>query len=544
MRSDVAEERDDWRTPARLAEQCEDLYGFTAAPRWGPLRDLSLQTYGPVVAKIMAGWGEPPMPHQRYILDTALEVIVDSHGEKRFKYSRVLLSIMRQQGKTTIAYALVAWRAMAFINQLIYYAAQDRNYGRQRLEEELWPRISRGKFNGKKLKSMWMSRFANGNERLIYEPKQSRIRIIAPTASGGHGPPLDFCFLDEIFKHQNMDVLQAVSPAMLTRGQWGQLWMGSNAGDEKSVLLNKERSAGRLVTESFYRHGAPYRYAYYEWSFPDGEDHSDPDLWVRHMPGLCPNPPCHCDPRGIWHHTCTAETIRAELDAMREDPGAFLRAYGNRTAEIRPLADPNIPRKAWRDSVDETSCIGKDADIVLAAEVSPGRDRASISVAGLRDDGLVHVECIANRAGVDWLPSALARLVAVNNPLAVVVDAKGPAGPMIGQMEQRGLRRSRDLDRPRRGNLAVVDLAFVLGANSRGVDEIRAGRIRHRDQPMLTAALNSAMTRPIGDGWVVSRRMSGLDVSPFVAALLARHGLEVIGPKVRAKVYDVAGSIA
>jgi len=535
----------DWNTPDDLRQQCRELYGLEQAPRWGPLRDMSLETFGPMVGKIMTGWGEPPTPFQQYVLDTSLEVVI-RNGMRTFKYSRVGLSIMRQQGKTTMAYALMTWRAMAFANSLIYYAAQDRNNARNRLEDELWYKIQGCIFNGKRLRPLWQGKFTNGNERLIYNPKMSRIRIVAPTKSGGHGPPLDMAFLDEIFKHTSLDLMQAVSPAMLTRWQWGQLWWGSNAGDETSLMLNKERAAGRLVTESFYRYGNPSRYAYYEWSFPEGVEFSDAETWLRYMPNICPNPPCTCDPKGVWHHTCTVEKVMSEYESMIDDPGQFTRAYGNVTSKSRMITDERIPRIEWgKVCADKNSTIDLSRGIVLCPEVTSERDTSSISVAGYTPDGLWHMECIDRRHGVDWLAPALKRLSKLWQPLCVVIDEKGPAAPIIPQLEDRGIRSPRDPDRPRQGDLARVNLWFVTAATSRWVDEVKAGRIRHRDQPHLTAAVGNAVTRPVGgDGWVISRRTSGADVTPLTAAILARHALERIAPNIRKAGYDVVSGVA
>ena len=56
------------------------------------------------------------------------------------------------------------------------------------------------------------------------------------------------------------------------------------------------------------------------------------------------------------------------------------------------------------------------------------------------------------------------------------------------------------------------------------MDAVKAGRLRHLDQPELNVALGSADKRRIGDKWAWAR--GDTDITPLVSATLALWSLE------------------
>lgn len=515
--------------------QLRELYGLDCPPRWGMPRDLSRKTLGPKLCRVMTELGTPPNPWERYVADVALEISPVTGG---FHYRNVGLSVMRQQGKTTIFYGALIHRAMAFKSQNIIYTAQDRNYARQRLVDEIWPAIQDSVYA-----RYWRTRLRSGAESLVYWPGFSRIHISANTESAGHGPPLDMGVMDEIFAHKDDRLQQALSPAMLTREQYGQLWWGSNAGDEKAVFLNEKRSNGRAMVEAFWRGRAPgLRMAHFEWCPPDLYDRNDRASWPKWLPGMCPKPPCRCAPDRTWKHTCTADTVAAELVQMSADPAAFDRAYLNVTRKQVPPVDRNVPRAEWAASEDaESRIVGQ---LSFGVEVTTARDWASISVAGRRADGRWHLELVARRCGVDWVVPALVRLRRLHDPACIAVDERSPAGALIRPLGDAGIRVPENPERPWRGQLMVLRTSDAVRACGTWVDQVRADQVRHLEQPELTGAVNSAITRPVGDSWMFGRKISGTDITPLMSALNAAyaHGIRVAMVE-DSDDYDLAQSV-
>lgn len=514
--SATSERSDTWAPPAEFASDLLDRYGLTCPPRWGTPRNPGFPSLGPKLWRVMEKLGAPPMPWQKYVSDVALEI---DPATKLFVHRHVGLSVPRQQGKTELTLGAQAHRAMAWPRQNIVYAAQTRGMARQRWEDEFWEKIS-----GSSLARRARIRKSNGNEAILWPATRSRMGITANTEKAGHGPPLDLGFIDEAFAHEDDRLEQAFSPAMLTRVM-AQLWWASAGGTEKSVWLNKKREAGRRLIEELWAEGVRTRVAYFEWFAPEEMPRDDPATWYATLPAL--------------GYTVTEDIIRAELDGM--DAAEFDRAYLNRTRKATPPDDPNVPKKVWPGLADAKSRPPAD-ELALSVDVSQDRKHASIGVAINGPDGLVHLELIDRRAGTDWVVPAVVVLAELWQPLVVAIGGSGsPAASLIDDFTTAGITIPKDKERPHRGHLVVLRHGDMTEACGQLADALNQGTVRHIDQAPLTAAVNGARTRRIGDAWVLDRTKSLADVAPLVAVTEARWALLAKGPAVLDD-YDVADS--
>ena len=511
-----------WRPPTEYVEQCRDLYGLTCPPLWGTPRRPELPTLGGKVALVMERLGYTPMPWQRYVWDVALEI---NPATGYFWHRDVGLSVPRQQGKTQGLLAVKVHRARAYKRQRIIYAAQNRSMARERWEDEFWVTIQ-----ASRLARAFAIRKANGHEAIIARATGSKIGITSNTERAGHGPPLDLGMMDELFAAEDDRLEQAFSPAMLTRPM-AQLWWASAGGTEKSVPLNKKREAGRAMIEALWAAlaadpSAPRpRIAYFEWFAPEDMARDDPATWYATLPAL--------------GYTVTEDVIRAELDKL--DPAEFDRAYLNRTRKAAPPEDPNVPKKEWAALAAAGARPPADR-MALAIDVSQDRKTSSIGLAIHGPDGRVHLELLDQRAGTDWVVPAVVLLVGLWNPLVVAIGGAGsPAASLIDDLIAAGITVPKDRDKPHRGHLVVVRHGDMAEACGQLADALREGTVGHLDQAQLTAAVNGARTRRVGDAWVLDRTKSLSDVAPFIAVTEARWALLSKGPAVLDD-YDVADS--
>src|SRR6266508_5129305 len=225
------------------------------APRWATPRTRR-RTYGPQVAATARQLGFSLLPWQRLVLSTALE-----RSGRRPAYRDVLVSISRQQGKSSLALALIVWRLLSEPDQLVLYSAQNRAAARRKLLHTWWPRIRR---------SPLASRFelfrGFGAEGLSAD-NGSRLELLSATESAGHGETTDLVVVDEAWVHQDAAVEQAVRPTMATR-QGAQLWALSTAGTAKSAWWRGKLDAGRASAEQGVTDGA----ALLEWAAPADAD--------------------------------------------------------------------------------------------------------------------------------------------------------------------------------------------------------------------------------------------------------------------------------
>lgn len=171
-----------------------------------------------------------------------------------------------------------------------------------------------------------------------------------------------------------------------------------------------------------------------------------------------------------------------------------------------------IPPAVWETLKDEAST--PSAKLVLGVDVSPDREVASVSLAGVRTDELVHVELYESRQGVAWLVDWIAARCLVNPIAAVVVDAKSPAASLIPALKRAKVR------------VVTTNTDDMANACAEFYDACLDGELRHTGQVQLTRSLNSARKRSIGDRWAWNRKTTDADITPIVSATLAVWGVQ------------------
>jgi hypothetical protein len=170
--------------------------------------------------------------------------------------------------------------------------------------------------------------------------------------------------------------------------------------------------------------------------------------------------------------------------------------------------------------------------IAIAADITPLRDRASISIAGPSiHPGLMHWEVIEDRPGVDWLVDRLVELKfrhsgAPGGVVAFCIDGKGPTASLITELDRKGIKVSADPERPFPGDLIVTGPQDMANAFGMFVDAATYRHGRHRGQQPLDAAVAGATTRDCGDGGRAWGRKGSDSIAPLVALTLAHWAWE------------------
>ncbi len=448
------------------------------------------------------------MPWQRHVLDVALELDEETG---KLVYREVILTVPRQSGKTTLLLVLILLRALSAPRQNIRYTAQTGADARKKWHDDWLPVLKPTRFA-----RLFKIRLTNGHEALLFR-NGSMQGLVATTKKTGHGGTLDLAILDESFAHPDARLEQALKPAMITRPQ-PQLWIVSTAGTpEDSPFLWSKVQGGRECVDAGLNHSI----CYFEWSPDDDAPADDPATWWSCMPAL-----------GI---TITEDAVAADYRSMSADgkTNEFERAYLNRWKTA--TSDPVIPLRAWAELADLDSQIAGRP--VLAFDVSPDRSQASISAAGRRADGFVHIELVDRRSGTAWVADRLAELIERHEVAAVMCDPKGPAGALLPDLAQKGLTE-RDKSNP---SGLVVTMSAQEHAQACGMlyDAVTdGGTLRHLGQAEMTAAIDGGAKRPLGDAWAWDRKNSNVDITPLVSATLAHFGV-VTEPSSGPGVWDL-----
>ena len=419
------------------------------------------------------------MPWQRHVADVAFEI---DPSTGRLVYREIVLTVPRQSGKTTLTLAIMTHRCIAMGNdQRVFYTAQSGKDARKKWEDDHVPVLERSPFG-----SLFDVRKTNGSEALRFV-NGSIWALLASTEESGHGGQSDCSIIDEAFSQKDARIEQSQKPAMVTRPQ-PQLWIVSTAGTDESVYLNEKIDDNRLRAMA----GETSSVAYFEWSAPEDADPGDPETWRACMPAL--------------GYTIDEETIRYNYDSMKESE--FRRAFLNQR-QSKDAAAPwqVISEEAWIACSDNLSKIADTP--TLAIDVTPSRSMASIAAAGVRRDGLAHVEVIGNRPGTSWIIDFFMENDRARRYNSVVIDPVSGANSLIPDLRRLGLK------------IVEVGPRQVAAGCGKFYDLVMSKQLRHLDQVPLTSAIAGAKRRTLGESWAWHRRDPSVDVSPLVASTLA-----------------------
>ena len=467
-------------------------------PRYATKRTPGRKTHGKRVGVVAEALGTPFMPWQQYVADVLGEV---NPLTGRLAYREGRITVPRQSGKTAFLLPQLVYRCLGAlgVRQRVVYTAQTRAKAREKWETEHVDQLRRSAFAG-----LFDVRLAQGSERLTWPHTGSIHGIDAVTDKAGHGGTLDVSVIDEAFARPDWSVEQSMRPAMVTRPN-AQLLVVSTAGysETQSPYLWAKIEDGRARAEA----GQDSGIAYFEWSDDPDSDPDDEDNWFTFMPAL--------------GHTIDLDAIRADRDALAGRPAEWDRAYRNIWPGARTVTQA-IPAESWAACRDDGAEI--DGRVLWGVDVSEDRGLASIAASGYTDTGRELIEVIDYRGGTGWIVPRLIELRdrhGKGNDI-VALDSQGPAASLIPDLEDAGFTVLRLSTRDKAGACgALYDAAVHVDEDG------NADRLVHRGQLELDGALAGADKRRLGDVWEWSRGASLADITPLVAATIARWALTV-----------------
>jgi len=378
-------------------------------------------------AEQVLGWNL--IPWQRWLLIHALELRPDGN----YRFRTVLILVARQNGKTSLVEVKNLWKMFVEGVSLIISVAQELD-----VAEESWDNavaIIEGipELNAEKREV----KEGNGKKQLMLS-NGSRWKPKAAGRRPGRGLSGDDVNLDELREHQKWDAWAAVTKTRNARPN-PQTWAFSNAGDDKSIVLNTLRDAAVAAIENpaedifaqlaempelaALATEAAESFGLFEWSAPDDVKCT----CIERGPGRPHDAQCRLWDRQAWAqanpslgYTITEATIASDL---MTDPEEIFRTEVL-CQRVPDLAPPKIPIANWVGCQDPLSSIA--GHVVLTWEVSWDRECGAILAAGFRADGMPHLEMVEHRPGVDWIAERFVQ-IATRQPTAA--DVYDPVSP-------------------------------------------------------------------------------------------------------------------
>jgi hypothetical protein len=426
--------------------------------------------------------GRPLDPWQRWLVIHGGELYLD--GLPRFR--QVLVLVARQNGKTELLVILSQfWQHVERV-PLVLGTSTNLDYARESWEKavmlcEATPMLAR---------EVADVRRANGEQTLTTRGG-SRYKIAASNRRGGRSLTVGRLIMDELREHATWDAYSAAKPAT-NAVEDAQIWMISNMGDEKSIVLNELRDQAL--------DGLDERLGLFEWSSREGMAATDVEALAMANPNLG---------RRIQLDALIGDAIRAQA-AGGEQLAKFLTEVHCRRV---PLMSPAIDLEAWAACRGDGSLDGFRDRVALCLDVSIDELHATLYAAAV-DGEKVRVDAVAawdGQTAVRAMSAALPAIVERVKPRVLGWFPSGPAAAAAASLAERpgwpppGVELT-----PIRGVVTAVCMGFA--------EQVRSHAIVHSGDPLLDVHVNAAEKLYQGDGWRFTRRGAAYVDAAYAAA--------------------------
>lgn len=416
---------------------------------------------------------------QAYVLEQSL----GERSNGKWAASEVGLIVPRQNGKGAILEARELAGLFLFGEKLILHSAHEFKTAQEGFRR-LRFLIENTDSLRKRVAKIVTSHGDEGIE-LTKPAGGGRLRFVARSRGSGRGFSGDCVILDEAYNLADA-AMDALMPTLSARPN-PQIIYTSSAPLLDSTVLRRLCLRGRA--------GQDTALAYFEWCSAAGLQPNDPEAWAQANPALG----IRLDP----------EFVEREFAAL--SPEGFRRErLGIWEEHERSAILPG-----WSALADPSSEIPPRSALTFALDVAPSRAMSAIAVAGARSDGRTHVEIVDRRPETYWILDRFRALRDRWGRIRVVVDPRSAAGSLIEPLKVEP-------------GIEVVETSprEVAEAAGRFFDacSTTVASLRHLNDPVLNAAVDAAITRPLGDAWAWDRRKPTEDITPLVAATLAFWG--------------------
>jgi hypothetical protein len=449
-------------------------------------------------------------PWQRWLFIHSLELRPDG----RFRFRTVLVLVARQNGKTTWVEVKNLWKMFVLRVPLVIGTAQNLD-----ISEESWDKAVEIVESIPDLAAEIRHVDRTNGKKSLRLDNGSRWKITAASRRGGRGLSGDDVNLDELREHHTWDAWGAVSKTTMARRN-AQIGATSNAGDDKSVVLNALQAQGRAVV----KHPAgDSSFGYFDWSAPDDvrctciravDGRHAPNCRLRDRAAQATANPSLGYDGGV--------SIEALDSALETDPEQVYRTecLCQRVPNLSPAV---IPETVWQARGGLTVERPNPPVCFALAAAWPDAEYGSIGLAG-RLAGEMAVQVVDHHSGIGWMVDRAVELADRHPNCGFVLDEAGPAGQLKPDLVAAGFT-VQPKDKPVTTRRAlIVPTAREVGQAFGGFHTYVTGEaadIRHYGQPELADALAGAQTRPVGDAQTWARQTSAADISPLEAVTLA-----------------------
>lgn len=445
---------------------------FAPKPRFITPMDPAAPSEGREIARLARALGKPLMPWQRTVVQGATEKT--EHG--LYKYSRVLITVPRQSGKTTLVGPVQLHRIMTRPSAKAFFSAQTGKDADKRMRDLIQLTM------GSPLAALFKPRYAAGSMGVALANGSRLSTFAGPENIHGETPIL--VTLDEIWAHdqaKGVDFAGAIGPAQSTLEGYSQWWNISTRGTDNSGMLNEMIEQGIAGVPGLF---------FADWSAPDGADYYDPKVWWVFHPAL--------------GNTITEQHIAKQANDMPR--GEFIRAYANRQAEL--AGDPLIDPEDWADMHDPGMAVPDVSAITVTYETYAGH--AAVMATWRDDAGRPCVRVLHAAPGDGWVIPFVRAIAEQWRPAAIGADDGGETRRITDELRRGGL----EVQTTGAADFATACVGLLALARDKA--------LAHDGSLTLARAVANVVLQSMGDSSRFSRKNS---LGPVPALIAAAVGL-------------------
>lgn len=481
------------------------MMGVTTPRIWTPpLRELTEETSLGFAAIEYAKTvlGKALYPWQEWALIHGLEIVGSLDTEWKFRFRTVLYMISRQNGKTVLSEVIASF----FLNVLCVDSVFGTSLSLDKAEE-VWEAVINDQEKAPELLTdiERISR-TNGNKRLILTGLR-QYKVGAPTRRAGRGDSNDLVMLDEIREHRDWETWSAAAASTNAKPN-GMIVCFSNAGDPDSIVLRQLRSQAIARIEGsessdFGGNVDGDTLGIFEWSSAEGAKTDDMEALAQANPALGYG---FLTERALMSNRATFPENKFRSECMCQ--------------QVETLLPQPFPDGAWTAALDPSSHIAQDSELYFGIDLSQNRRWTSIAVAGLREDGNMHIEVVARQIGTEWALNWF-KVRQEKGPMNLAFQGRGC--PVVGLAEQICTLPNINRMAIEGGELTAGWGRFWDGIAANDPESERGGmKIFHLPQPVLDAPGKTMQLRKLGGGVELPDRVkSPDDPSPMIACFVA-----------------------
>lgn len=502
----LSSERSAGLLPANRPAADGPLYGWQEPPI--QIAPPSASTAGQEAIDLAAKAGLQLDPWQQHVLRVGMAEKADGS----WAAFEVAVNVPRQNGKGGIIEARELWGLFIGGEELILHSAHEFKTAKnafRRIE-----RLIRGCPDLHKRVKQYRQTVG---EEWIELHDGSMLRFIARSKGSGRGFSGWSNMLDEdmILGDNEMDALLPTMAAIENPQIW---YLGSAGIGAPSVQLGRLRRRALAAIEA----GVPDpSLAYMEWSADPHVDECPPDC-DKHDDAASDEAVLKANP--AVGYRLTLAKVANERSTLSKDGYARERLgvgeYPSEEADTWQVIAEDVWRALAVFNADP------EESVAFAIDTTPERSHTAI-VAAFRWEGGTHVEVVEHRPGTGWVKQRARELTEKWGPRCWVIDPGSPAGSLIGDLKDALKADPDDEEEDPRLLAPIVQTKTrdVVHATSQFYDAVIEQTLTHRDDAQMASALAGAQKRPLGDAWAWARRIVSVDISPLVAATLAKWGL-------------------